>query len=42
MERFSNLLLKLELEVKELSGKHALVTGGNEGIYISLLFYNVY
>ncbi|KXN69872.1 short chain dehydrogenase/ reductase [Conidiobolus coronatus NRRL 28638] len=26
------MFLKLELEVKDLSGKHALITGGNEGI----------
>ncbi|KXN72748.1 NAD(P)-binding protein [Conidiobolus coronatus NRRL 28638] len=32
VERFTKLFLKLELEQKDLSGKHALVTGGNEGI----------
>ncbi|KXN72747.1 NAD(P)-binding protein, partial [Conidiobolus coronatus NRRL 28638] len=31
-ERFSNLFKKLEVHAVDLSGKHALVTGGSEGI----------
>jgi hypothetical protein len=38
VERFTKLFLKLELEQKDLSGKHALVTGGNEGSYYLLIF----
>jgi hypothetical protein len=30
---------KLKLEVKDLSGKHALITGGNEGnIYLAAIY----